>query len=207
MQSKQAVWIAAGCWAGTGSFAPRNLLFCQEAWETRKGDLWCQSETAGGTIVCRNVSIKVWMLTVAILFSYSVYQTLTLVSVFCFFSSWLHQHCGRTTCSPLLWLDGMEWLDLTTAFDTVDPNILLSRLQNQVGSGGTALNLFRSYLKGRTFSAIIAGFEFSSALLSCGVPQGPILGPLLFSLYLLPLGPIFRKYGISFHCSLDDCQS
>uniref|UniRef100_A0A3B1J046 Reverse transcriptase domain-containing protein n=1 Tax=Astyanax mexicanus TaxID=7994 RepID=A0A3B1J046_ASTMX len=97
-------------------------------------------------------------------------------------------------------------LDLTAAFDTVDHENLISRLEQWVGIGGIALKWFRSFLTDRTFCISLADSKSTSAPFLCGVPQGSILAPLLFSLYLLPLSSILRKHGISFHCYADDCQ-
>ena len=80
----------------------------------------------------------------------------------------------------------------------MDHDILIARLEQWVGVGGTALEWFRSYLSHRTFCVGLDDSVSSTAPLSCGVPQGSVLGPLLFSLYLLPLGSI--------HCYADDSQ-
>ncbi len=97
-------------------------------------------------------------------------------------------------------------LDRRSAFDMVDHYILMSRLENVLGFQGTVLNWFKSFLTNRMFSVCIGKHTFSTAHLSCGVPQGSILAPTLFFLYFLPLGSIFSKYGESFHLYADDTQ-
>ena len=73
--------------------------------------------------------------------------------------------------------------DLSVAFDTFDHNILIKHLSTWYGISGTALSWFSSYLPDRYQSVKIANC-FSAALpISCGVPQGSVLGPLLFTPY------------------------
>uniref|UniRef100_A0A3Q3FJ67 Reverse transcriptase domain-containing protein n=1 Tax=Kryptolebias marmoratus TaxID=37003 RepID=A0A3Q3FJ67_KRYMA len=98
-------------------------------------------------------------------------------------------------------------LDLSSAFDTVDHGILINRLQHLVGMSGCVLKWFTSYLVGRTFSVSVGNAVSDSAELLWGVPQGSVLGPVLFLLYLLPLSRVIQKFSeVSYHLYADDLQ-
>ena len=74
---------------------------------------------------------------------------------------------------------GMVLLDLRNAFDTVNHEILLSKLQC-MGFSGSTVKWFTSYLTGRTQVCDVEGATSDPEHITCGVPQGSILAPLLF---------------------------
>ena len=98
-------------------------------------------------------------------------------------------------------------LDLSAAFDTIDHTTLLSCLLGWFGVGGSALKWFSSYLTERFQSVKIGSTLSDLQKLLFGVPQGSVLGPLLFSLYTSPLSTLIGKHkGVKFHFYTDDSQ-
>ena len=97
-------------------------------------------------------------------------------------------------------------LDLSSAFDTVNDQVLLDRLRSRFGVTGTALDWFASYLSGRVQRISVNGGTSDAFHLMQGVPQGSCLGPLLFTVYTSELFDIIEKHLPSVHCYADDTQ-
>jgi len=96
-------------------------------------------------------------------------------------------------------------LDLSAAFDTVHHGILLDILK-QNGVGGTVLKWFESYLTERSQKVYIDREGINTDSQDCGVPQGSVLGPVLFTLYTASLGKLLRSQRTPYHLYADDSQ-
>ena len=97
-------------------------------------------------------------------------------------------------------------LDLSAAFDTIDHGILLSRLHTSFGISGTVYKWFESYLSNRTNRVKILDKYSDTTVLQYGVPQGSVLGPVLFTLYTEPLSDIIKLFEYLYHFYADDSQ-
>lgn len=95
-------------------------------------------------------------------------------------------------------------LDLSSAFDTIDHTLLLETLETRFGICEQALSWFRSYLTDRFQAVRIDGHLSHKQRLDCGVPQGSVLGPLLFTLYSSPVAVIARKHNLGVQLYADE---
>jgi len=97
-------------------------------------------------------------------------------------------------------------LDLSAAFDTVCHDTLLRRLQTEFGVSGTVLSWLQSYLRDRQQFVKLGHHQSPVTQLDVGVPQGSVLGPLLFAVYSSPVADIIAQHGVQFHQYADDTQ-
>ena len=99
-------------------------------------------------------------------------------------------------------------LDLSAAFDTIDHDLLLQRLEESLGVTGrpTVLQWFSSYLKGRTSVISIDKQKSDPTQSKYGVPQGSVPGPILFTIYTMPLAKIISYHKLNYHFYADGMQ-
>ena len=97
-------------------------------------------------------------------------------------------------------------LDFSSAFDTINHELLVYKLEHLYGVTGTALRWFHSYLVDRSFHVKINDCLSKGKNSLYGVPQGSILGPMLFTVFLQDVVQIIRSHGLKFHIYADDIQ-
>ena len=100
----------------------------------------------------------------------------------------------------------LAMLDLTAAFDTINHETLIRRLNITFGVSGSPLDWFKSYIQHRNSRVCIGNALSDEVHLECGTPQGSIMGPLQFTSYIQPIGKIIRKHKLCFHIYADDTQ-
>jgi hypothetical protein len=96
-------------------------------------------------------------------------------------------------------------LDLSAAFDCVDHGLMTIMLQ-KCGIEGNALDWLKSYLTGRSQSVLVRQARSDSLPVEHGVPQGSVLGPILFNIYLSGLGQVISGHGVEHIIYADDIQ-
>ena len=115
---------------------------------------------------------------------------------------WYDIFCSADRRQPTFFVS----LDLSAAVDTIDHSRLLSRLSTSFGVGGAAVAWLTPYLTNRTQTVRIGYVSSEPSICLFGVPQGSVLGPILFLLLISPISQIVSDFGISHQQYADDAQ-
>ena len=111
----------------------------------------------------------------------------------------------RLSTLPILTLSPLFSSSLSFPLPSTHHQILLSTLSG-LGVSGYTHSWIASYLAGRSYKVTWRGSNSAPCTFTTGVPQGSVLGPLLFSLYTKSLGSVISSHGLSYHCYADDTQ-
>ena len=95
---------------------------------------------------------------------------------------------------------------MSATFDCIDHNLLLQRLQIDFGLSNAPLEWIHSFLSDRTYQLLYGGDLTHTYLLQYGVPQGSVLGPLLYVLYTADVCHVVERHGMHLHLCADDSQ-
>ena len=100
----------------------------------------------------------------------------------------------------------LAMLDFSSAFHTIDHPIIVHRLHTDFGFTDTVLQWFSSYLTDRTHYVLLSNHCSAFAPVHSGVPQGSVLGPIFFTMYIKPLSAIIDSHIIIHHSFADNLQ-
>uniref|UniRef100_A0A4W3J5T1 Uncharacterized protein n=1 Tax=Callorhinchus milii TaxID=7868 RepID=A0A4W3J5T1_CALMI len=131
---------------------------------------------------------QIYEIIIILAFDIAPYRYNTLVKV-------TNEFCLSVTRAPSA---SSSSLTSTTSY-IVDHAILLLCLSSHPNLHDSVLEWFRSYLSYHLHFIFTNGFSSNPRIVSCGIPQGSALGPLLFNIYMLPLGDIIRRHWVNFH--------